>query len=211
MFQNMAHVRQAPDVVFNLDVSGYRADEKSVGISVIDLSTRPDLKQFQNGYFNKLSEFASRYLEQGLNVKLLSFCERQGDRRAANALYDRLGDQWGRRVRIINYEGDIDAFLSEFSACQVIVGTRFHSVVLALLLRQNLVPVIYSDKTYSLLSDLNLANHSYRIEDIDKVDVDQVISAAKNAKPIDESIVLEAEKQFQELDRFLGRQSTQSQ
>ncbi|WP_419096214.1 polysaccharide pyruvyl transferase family protein [Sutcliffiella tianshenii] len=37
------------------------------------------------------------------------------------------------KLKLVNYEGNKDHFIKEYQSCETIIGTRFHSIILALI------------------------------------------------------------------------------
>jgi colanic acid/amylovoran biosynthesis protein len=203
IFSDLENVRLAPDVVFNLDVKRFDEKEKSVGFSIIDIEKREGLNEYQHEYNKKLTQLVENYIELGYKVKLFSFCENEGDMKAINYLQDSFKKNYSNSIEVIDYEGNINSFLNKFKSCEVIIGTRFHSIILALLYNQSVFPIIYSEKTYNVLKDLNMENHCCYIQDIQKLDVKKVTTSIDNRMKNSE-VFVEAEKQFEKLDLFLG-------
>lgn len=50
---------------------------------------------------------------------------------------------------MIEYDGDINSFLENLLSCEFIIGTRFHSIVLALHAGISVFPIISKLKIFS--------------------------------------------------------------
>ncbi|WP_282173035.1 polysaccharide pyruvyl transferase family protein [Cytobacillus firmus] len=74
IFSDLKNVRVAPDIVFSLGKS-YKPEpkEKKVGFSVINLSKRVGLIEFQRSYTQKIVQFIEKYSEMGYKINLFSF------------------------------------------------------------------------------------------------------------------------------------------
>ena len=206
IFQNLQNTRLAPDVVFSLNEKFENTiKEKSVGISIIDLEKRGKLKDYKKDYKNKMIHIIEAYINRGYQIKLFSFCENEGDLKAISEIIDELKNNYIEYVKVVNYKGDIKSTLDEFKTCETIVGTRFHSIILALVFNQNIYPLIYSDKTYNILHDINMTSVYSYIEDIDCLDVEETIDRTQNNKLINREILFESERQFEGLDNFINK------
>lgn len=204
LFRELNNVRIAPDVVFNLKIDPPDIKEKSVGFSIIDIEKRKGLKECYEAYNEKMIELAERYVYLGYKIKLFSFCEVEGDLRIAKYIASKMNNKYSIHADIVNYEGNINEFLNEFKSCEVIIGTRFHSIILGLLLEQAVFPIIYSDKTYNVLRDLDIADNYCYITDILNMSAEDVVSKAVYNKLKCRDVFIEAEKQFEKLDMFVG-------
>lgn len=206
IFNDLDNVRVAPDIVFSLG-KFYKTEpkEKKIGFSIINLSKREGLKEFQDIYNQKIVQLIEKYIELGYKINLFSFCENEGDLEIINALRDKVSTDKKNALVVINYEGNINPFLEEFKTCELIIGSRFHSVILSLLFEQAVYPLIYSDKTYNVLKDLGMEDVCCYIKDIEKLDIDTVISTALKNKLQNKTILKEAEKHFEKLDAYIGK------
>lgn len=206
IFRDMENVRVAPDVVFNMRIQKNinKNKEKIVGFSLINIEQRKELKEYKNKYSEKIIELVEKYIALGYIIKLFSFCEDEGDQRINNYIVNNINKKNVDYVEIINYEGKIDKFIDEFQSCKVIIGTRFHSIILGFLFNQSVFPIIYSDKTYNVLKDLKMEKNCCYIRDIDKFDANKIIENTKKLK--NRGVLLEAEMQFRKLDLFINNE-----
>ncbi|WP_431800754.1 polysaccharide pyruvyl transferase family protein [Halobacillus andaensis] len=208
LFNSLNNVRSSPDVVFNLKVREVKKEENLVGFSIINLEKRKNLKVNYKKYNTKMVQLIENKVKNGSKVKLFSFCEKEGDLVIAKLIKENVQKQYREKVEIINYEGDIEGFLKEFQSCGAIIGTRFHSIVLALLLGQRLLPIIYSDKTYNILEDLNLEKKGYFIENVNNISVNDLNSIS--SVTISRKYIEKAALQFKALDEYLSISSINS-
>lgn len=70
LFQDLSNVRFALDVVFSLKVEKSVRREKSVGISMINLKNRIELKDYYQAYNDKMVDLINHYLRLDYNIKL---------------------------------------------------------------------------------------------------------------------------------------------
>ncbi|MGG3912311.1 polysaccharide pyruvyl transferase family protein [Rossellomorea vietnamensis] len=202
LFNDLKNVRSAPDVVFNLDNNQTRKKEKSIGFSLINLENRKELKEYDEIYKRKMIKLVKNKINDGYQIKLFSFCEKEGDLALANFVKASLEKKYKDKVEIVNYEGNIHEFLGRFQSCEAIVGTRFHAVILALLNNQKLFPLIYSDKTYNVLLDLDAAENCCFINEMSTLDVSKIVPLPRKLDL--ETIKNNAGKQFESLDLFVA-------
>lgn len=205
LFRNLPNVRVAPDIVFSMKYENKNKKENTVGISVIDISDREELAPFEKNYLKKNAEMIKKFVTNGYQITLFSFCELQNDTLAIKKILDLLDENLLKNVRVVNYTGNIEKFLNEFSSMESIIGCRFHSVILAFLFNQNFYPLIYSNKTYNVLKDLNLDKDLTFIKNIDQLNVDTVFKTLQFNKLNDGNIFKEAEKQFMKLDEYISQ------
>lgn len=198
LFRDLKNIKYSTDFVFNLiDRWGNGIREKnSIGISVIQLDKREHLRGYKETYLNYLDNLIKRSIEQKRSCYLFSFCESEGD----NFVVDHFSQKY-KQVIPVYYKGDMDEFLKIYSKVETIVATRFHALVLSLLFNQKVFSVIYSDKTYNLIRDLEVAVEYSYIKDLDRHD----ISRLESLKQLDITNIKEkAGIYFTELDKYLS-------
>jgi colanic acid/amylovoran biosynthesis protein len=204
IFKDLGNVRVAPDIIFSMKKSKKsRAISKRIGISLINLENREGLKAFQNDYMNKMVQIIEQQVLLGNKVDLFSFCENEGDLEIINQVKERTNKNHHEAINVVNYVGNIDDFLEKFSSCDIIIGTRFHSVILALLNDQPVFPIIYSDKTRNVLNDLGLFDAGCNLMDIHNLDINRFFSMAQNNRIKDKTVMKEAENHFNQLDSYI--------
>ena len=103
--------------------------------------------------------------------------------------------------------GNMKEALNVLNNSDIIVGTRFHSVILGMLLNKAVVPIIYSDKTKHVLEDLKFQGKTVDIRNLDNYEIEELLGKEniKYRLNIDE-IRKEAETQFKELDKVLKKE-----
>ena len=204
MFQELSNVRIAADVIFGLRYEGKKKIKKSIGISLIELENRENLKGYADNYYSKMVQVIEEYIEKQYSITLFSFCEFQGDLNAIKKVVSKIKEQYRNKINIINYDGNIQKFLDEFSSMEIIIGTRFHACVLSQKFNQGLYPIIYDQKTMNLIKDINLDSFYCDIKEIKDFDVKKLVDVIDMNK-IDNinDLQINAEKQFYELDKFL--------
>ena len=197
MFKDLDNTRKADDIVLlgsdkRLLLS--RRNNQSVGISVIDVTNRKDLKDYKEDYYDFLKQSIIFFQNQNFKINLFSFCEADGDLKAIEELLERVDDK--RNINVINYNDNIDSFLAKWQENEYIISTRFHAAILALKYKQSFIPLVYSDKTKNFLKDIDGRINSYDIKKLKNAKIEKM-----TFKKVKKEYT--AEKQFEVLDKFL--------
>lgn len=203
LFNKLNNIRLAPDIVFQLSDRHLKKKKNSIGISLINLEGRSDLEQYNKVYRAKIIELIENLIKNGKYITLFSFCEKEGDLEVIKYIANNIKTFYKKNIKILNYTGDIDNFLSEFESMENIIGTRFHSCILSQVFDQGLYPLIYSNKTYNMLHDIGLNNEYTYIKDIENLDVNHVLNIINNNKISNKNIFEESERQFEVLDKYV--------
>ena len=156
LFADNAKVKCAADVVFGMDTSKLPAAERSgaVGVSVIDLTFRENLRQHTEWYEASMASLIESQVQSGKYVKMFAFCRGEGDTEACERICARLKSDTASKVEIVTYDGDIDGYLTALRSVECLYAARFHATILGALFGIPTVPVIYSDKTQYILDDI---------------------------------------------------------
>ena len=191
MFKDIDTVRYAPDYAFTYEVDNSSKIKDSVGISVIDLSIREELKDKQDSYIAMLTKNIDNYINQGKKVYLYSFCSPEGDERTMDILLDRFKSS--PNITGIRFNGNLDEFLGTYTKMEYMICARFHAIILSSISKQKLYVMSYSKKIDNVITDLemnvpivhfNEITDSMNIDllDFKMVEDDKITDIIKNAQ-----------------------------
>lgn len=164
LFNNNAQVSYAPDVLWSYDLPKSDRSEKTLGISVIDPAHKQGYKHTKSQYIEAHQKLCQKFLSEGYHIKIFSFCENEGDLEIAGSIADGIRD-----VEVVNYTGNINAFLVEIGTCSKFVAARFHANIIAMKFQTEFIPIVYSNKTENLLSDLGFLSPFINLENIEEL------------------------------------------
>lgn len=200
LFDDLKNISYAPDMIFSYLLPNVERNH-TIGISCICNNNRIGLSKYnEKNYIDFLVELCNMYIEKGYNVALYSFCIMQKDSVAMQKIFNKIKNK--EQVSMIEYNGDTNSFLKDLLSCEYIIGTRFHSIVLALNAGIPVFPIIYNIKTKNLLTDLNFLGHYVTIEDCNNIDFEFVDYNRKTNIKYD-SFSEKALKHFSCIERYL--------
>lgn len=183
-----------PDMVFSLpdDMIPRVECENALGIAVHG--------SIDEGDFAKV---ADEYVaETGNKVLLLCFDSGlENDVLTAENVYNKM--KHSDMAEVIVYTSVAD-MLSNMCRCSVILGVRFHSVVLSARMGIPFVPVAYSDKLRNVMEYINYTDTIYS----PSTDAKSLINAVRNAHKfdLDKSVVTKAECHMEKFKEYIKRQ-----
>jgi colanic acid/amylovoran biosynthesis protein len=207
-FRDLTQVRRENDIVFSLNYEIIEKEKLSVGVSIIDLlackPARNTRRDFEEVYSKTIIELIERFLSENRPVYLFAFCCGDGDEKAIQKILKKLTSQNKSMIRIIEYKGDLDLFISEYMKVETMIVTRFHAMILSLLAGQYMYPLIYDQKMYNVLQDLHYNDQYSEISNI--APVDEILFALRSRNFIlpYSSVRGSAERQFLKLDAFIN-------
>lgn len=198
-FKVLKNARIADDIVLimkkksNIKNINYN---KNVGISLIDPKITSKLKDNEDTYYDFILKSIEYYQDKNYNIRLFSFCKNDGDMNSINNILNKLGPEKSKKIKVINYESNIKKFLKEWKKNKYIIGTRFHSVILALAYNQYFIPIVYSDKTSDYLKSIDNNIKIYDIKDLHSKKIDSL-----KYNQIDKEY--NSYEQFKKIDEYL--------
>ena len=93
--------------------------------------------------------------------------------------------------------------MEAFEESEIVVGTRFHSIIIGELKEKKMIPIIYDQKTRHVLEDQGYTEYVL-LDQLKTVDVEQIMKNAKAiSKELKEKLVKDAKLQFVYLDNLL--------
>lgn len=160
-FADLGNVRLAPDAGFTVQpaISSTVAD---VVVSVMDLRSTHGAA-VADSYEKACAEAVRGLVDSGKSVCLMSFCQFQGDAAAAERIRSRANAQGllTGDVRIYEYSGDLDDAIGVLSNAGMIIGTRFHAIVVGFALGVPTIPIVYSRKTANMLNEIGYSGPTF--------------------------------------------------
>lgn len=203
-FSNLPNIRHASDIVLTLDTTGIaaRSNPKHVVISVINSADRfsPEISDYYEKTIVKLVKY---FHSAGFSSTLMSFCRHEGDEEAIERIIPLITkDQIN--VDKYFYRGNIDEALNILGSSSIVVASRFHAMILGLLLEKRVLPLAYSNKTNNFLNDIQFEGMILDIRDLKSFDVESINLEDLKSQDMSPFIQL-AESQFSVLDTVLDR------
>lgn len=198
LFSELSNVRIAPDILWTLKVPNISGQGLFVSVMCFGVS-HPELVQFQEKYKEVVLRVVREWIGKGKRVVLASFCKIEGDEIGIQNIVDDLTVQERGRVEIHHYRGNMESTLRTLNSCETVFGTRFHSVVLGLLMGKTVIPICYSNKTENLLDDIGLGDKKNLVSNLEYGNLQECRLSRKRVW----NLGREAEAQFQKLDVYL--------
>jgi polysaccharide pyruvyl transferase WcaK-like protein len=169
-----------PDLVFSLLSSDASASPpgpgdgagRVIGLGLMEYygqhRSPEDGERTYQRYVEGVARFASWLLEQGHSVRLL-VGDLAYDRRVKRDLL-RLLDEAGPfdRARVIDEPlTSPEDLIDQLAKTDLVVATRFHNVLLALMLGRPVIALSYHEKLRSLMAEVGAAEYSVEAEELD--------------------------------------------
>ena len=181
LFSELSCARYAPDVIFSCHVDGFEktAVKKQVLISVLDLNRRERLRVYTSVYEQKLIDIINALTGQGYGVKLMAFCQPEGDTEAIRRIIGSGKLHTAHLVSSYIYQGDVDEALTQISESSGVIATRFHAMILGFLFQKPVFPITYTEKTRYVMQDMAFEGLSVDISKMETVEVTHYLSIKK--------------------------------
>lgn len=209
LFPNYPNIRVAPDVLFCYPAQQSTfATNKSVLVSVIDLTNRPGLSEYNKIYQGKIAELCVEFSSHNYRITLMSFCDAEGDKKAIDEVSEFVSRS-GRDVLVekYSYNGNIEEAITRIAGADCVIASRFHAMILGWVMNKRVFPIVYSKKADNVIDDIGYKGLKTRIEDINNVKAENIFEFLNDSKPINiEGQKTDASRHFHALDGFLNYQ-----
>ncbi len=202
-----------PDLAFSLPqvtnpvVRSRDSQETVVGVGIMTYYNKRHSSETGEGtyrdYIGKIAAFVMWLLEHKYSVRLII-----GDtlydgrvRQDLKQLLEKNGFAYDRRRIIDDPACSSDEVLSQLAATDVVVASRFHNVLLALMLSKLVMAISYHEKVDALVTGVGLKEFSQDIEHIDVGELArQFMELEKNAAALKSQLKLKTEAYRKALD-----------
>jgi polysaccharide pyruvyl transferase WcaK-like protein len=204
--------RVYPDLAFSLPESSIphykekRTGRTVVGLGVMTYAGKYSVENPSNGiyleYLNNLVAFAGWVFAHGYDIRLL--IGDLSDRSTSTEFKLLLNASFGAydEDRIIDQPAlSVEELLPQIAATDIVVATRFHNVLLALVLDRPVIAISFHHKCASLMSDMGLAEYCHDINHINAGRlIEQFQDLEKNAEKLKPVIRQRVEQSRKALD-----------
>lgn len=207
--QGSKNIRYAPDILFSYELPKVDKIKKQVFVSVINCATRGGehgLVQYEKQYMEMISSILCEYLQNDYLIKLVSFCEEEGDLDAAYKIYKILEkEKLDKKIEIVSYNGqNYNEVLKSLAESECVIASRFHAVILSLVAERPVFPIVYSDKTINVLQDIGFEGEYADIRKLNVLDYKCLKQNVKKATMIDEKMLKEkSQEHFEKLNKLI--------
>lgn len=170
-----------PDIVFNLEnSSGQSICKDYIGISVYT-GYASYLRYANAQYADFIAQFINLYHQKNEKQKFRLFIFDTGYNSDLPVAYKILENVKNKsKIEIVAYISNKKKFLEKYKECNLMIGTRFHSIVLALKYRIPLYPITYSNKAENLLRYLNYKGKYTKIAECNSVELEKMMNCIEN-------------------------------
>lgn len=203
LFKANDNVRQAPDILFSYQIPIRQKKKKQIFISVISCKDRNFKGLSEEEYILKMIDLINGFYQEDYKIILASFCEEEGDLKAAEKIKDNMRNS--ARVSILNYNGlNRKKIIEAISESSYIIATRFHAMILGMVAKIPVFPIVYSDKTKNVLEDINFDGNYADLRDKESLTYENAkYNLEMNYKVNVDEMKKNANQHFMKLDKIL--------
>jgi colanic acid/amylovoran biosynthesis protein len=166
-----------------LKSKGFKGDKKNIGITLrpyrFDGHNNADTL-YQN-YLNEVGRFIESQVSRGYNVGLIAQTlgpsAHEDDRLALQRVLDDLGDTFKSSLHYISdFDLNCKQMQKLYSYYDIIVGTRFHSVIFALNENIPCIAIAYGgNKSFGIMEDIGVSDFVLGIESVSSDKLNQMV------------------------------------
>lgn len=204
LFNHLPQVRMANDVVFTQAVDSVNITKPTVVISVIYPSLRPSLAEYDDAYFTTIAQVTEASVEAGYEVVLMAFCKPEKDNQAIETITKKIATKHHAAISTFSYKTNIEAALETIAEAEIVIATRFHAMILAILYRKKIFAIIYSEKMLTVIDDNQFKIANCPIQNIQNIRTEKLLKEAFYVDTPLERLHQEAKEQFRMLDQHVA-------
>jgi polysaccharide pyruvyl transferase WcaK-like protein len=206
--------RVYPDLVFSLPETVIPSDKSEkeprtvVGLGLMEYYGKPSIDSPHNAiylaYLENLVVFLRWLLVHEYDARLL--IGDVGDRRVTEEFRSLLKERSliYDEARVIDEPvSSVEHLLSQLAATDIVVATRFHNVLLALLLNKPVIAISFHHKCTSLMSEMGLSQYCH---DINDMNVGRLIEQFQDVERNAENLKLVIRQRVEESRKALDEQ-----
>lgn len=154
MFCHKNNVRWAPDLLLSYHLPKVYQEKRNIVIVPIYNNGRIGMPNYSNEIcFDFFANIAIKYIQLNYKITFASFCNHQLDILAIHHILQRIPQDLKCKISIIKYKYDTNDFLKKFLTAEYVIGTRFHSIILAWKAKIPVFPIVYNAKTSNVIYD----------------------------------------------------------
>ena len=208
LFSHLPRAGYAPDLVFGYEPSEKKIipEKKRVLISTIQMKDRSGafpLNQYDTVYKKFLAAMTEAYVDAGYEATFICFCQSQGDDAAAREVESLIPEKKRSRISHYIYENDVEEAVALFDEAEIVIGTRFHSIILGWMKGKRVLPIVYDQKTQHTLDDCGCSVY-VTMDDLERAEIGKLMGTVERLpEHIREKYKEEAQRHFERLDCFL--------
>ncbi|TFJ93043.1 polysaccharide pyruvyl transferase family protein [Lentibacillus salicampi] len=203
LFEDLPNVRKADDIVFQLNNQQPDLSNDHILISVIKPSFRKNLMGYDDVYYERIKDITVQFAKKGYKVTLMSFCEKEGDQEAVEAILHKVPIEIQESVNKYYYKFNIEEALDIVASSACVVATRFHAMILGWVFNKPVFPIAYSEKMNNVMNDIDFQGSYINLKEIGNLNPVEVYESMET-NFVDISVQAKnAENHFKKLDGYL--------
>jgi len=202
-----------PDLAFSLrpETRGSRSREADSGViclGLMDYYGKGSVQEYSEAiyqdYLEKTTDILAWLLDRKYTVRLL-IGDSSYDRRIKGDVIKRLqerGSKYEKGQVVDDPVSSVEQLIAQLGEADIVIATRFHNILLALLLNKPVIALSYHEKIASLMAGVGMGEYC---QNVDRLDVDllveQFLKLEKNAGIVKSSIEGKVEHYRKALDQ----------
>lgn len=207
-----SNVRNASDIVFGISsycpnlekrILNVNEEKPCVVISIINLEYASVSRKYKKVNAEIYEKWISKLIfmleQREYSVVLMGFCTSEGDDIAIDRIIAK--NAFKSTIKYIHH--DINESLAILRYSDLIIATRFHSMILGWAFDKKVAPIVYGNKMKQVIQDTGFDGCCVDIEDIDQYDPEFVIDNAKKLSNL-QSYIDDSSNQFSGFDKWLA-------
>jgi len=206
-----------PDLAFSLkpeiraSASGSRR-APMICLGLMDYYGKGSVQEYSESiyqtYLDKIVRFVAWLLDRNYTVRLL-IGDDSYDRRIKGDVIERLKKKRSKPAQgqiIDEPVSSVERLIAQLAEADLVVGTRFHNILLAMMLNKPVIALSYHEKIASLMAGMGMADYCQNVDELDvDVLVERFLELEKNAGIVKTAMERKVEHHRKALDEQYAR------
>ena len=162
-----------PDLAFSLRPRAPACgsgNSRVIGLGLMDYYGKGSTDEYDEttyrDYLERVTTFATLLLDRKYTIRLL-IGDVSYDTRVTGDVIKRLRERGAKGQIIDEPVSSVEQLIAQLAATDIVIATRFHNVLLALMLNKPVVALSYHEKIASLMAGVGMAEYCQRIDQLD--------------------------------------------
>lgn len=196
--------RVVPDLAFSMprewttQPRGAARETGTIGVGVmgyVGWNKRPAEGQaIYQAYLDNVVALVTCIIRRGRSVRLITGDARSDDSTVVEIARRCASLSGSQRLLIAEPIRTFHDVLSQLSACDAVVASRFHNVLFSIMLKKPVISIGYGDKNTALMSYFGMSEYSRNIDSFDAQEVGGLVVDLSDRQVVENSVTAQLER-----------------
>lgn len=169
-FSKLSNIRYSDDIAYNLDLGKYLRQTQENNYYLTISIINPKIKNIQvdyEKYIHYMASIISEVAKKNKKVCIMSLCEMEGDLEVERDILEIIDTKYKENIECVRYSNNIDEIIEIINNSTLSIASRYHHLLIALLLNRSVSAITYGKKMDNLIDESQITINYVNIESIE--------------------------------------------